>query len=156
LYWPQVLPRSVAELVDSDAFERVWRKAAADQMTARFGGGSQPTRNMVGDYVVSDEFQQAVCKGGNQGISSMGSMMGGAPAPWSYMGTFIGSDKFQHGACDMMSQGMLQFGQGMNSWFRSSGTEAQDPLQTVDEFFRSEYYDDAKGRLRQMFSDVRL
>lgn len=150
----------MAELVDSDAFERAWRDAAADQMVRRFGGGGRPTRNMVGDYVVSDEFQQAVCKGGNQGMSSMGGMMGGAPAPGSYMGTFIGSDKFQHGACDMMSQGMLQFGQGMNSWVRSSdaaaAAEPQDPVRAVDEFFRSEHYDNVRERLRQMFADVRF
>lgn len=150
------MPRSVAELVDSDAFERTWRDAAADQMARRFGDG-RPTRNMVGDYVVSDEFQQSVCKGGNQGMSSLGGMMGGAPAPWSYMGTFIGSEKFQHGACDMMSQGMLQFGEGMNSWARSSdGAEPQDPVRAVDEFFRSEHYDNVRERLRRMFSDVRF
>lgn len=168
LCWPQVFPRSITEFVDSDEFERVWRNAAADQMAKRFGaddhGGrddqssSLPTRNMVGDYVVSDEFHQAVCKGGNQGMSSMGGMMGGAPAPWSYMGTFIGSEKFQHGTCDMMSQGMTQFGEGMNGMFRSdaTGDSPVDPLQVVDAFFRSEYYGDTKDQLQRTFSDVRF
>ncbi|XP_025407944.1 uncharacterized protein LOC112681840 isoform X2 [Sipha flava] len=166
-----VLPDSVVELVGSDAFERIWRKAAADQMAARFGrdggGGQLPTRNMVGDYIASDEFHQAVCKGGGQGLASMGGMMGNAPPPWSYMGTFIGSEKFQHGTCDMMSQGMIQFGEGMNGWFRSAGTagpaqpgraaaEPQDPLLAVDEFFRSEQYRDARDQLRKMYSDVRF
>lgn len=167
--WPrckQVLPGSVAELVDSDAFHRIWRKAAADQMTERFGRDDQlPTRNMVGDYIMSDEFQKAVCKGGGQGMASMGGMMSNAPPPWSYMGTFIGSEKFQHGTCDMMSQGMFQFGDSMNGWFRSAGAadatsgraaEPQDPLQVVDAFFRSEHYSNARGELRKMYSDLRF
>lgn len=166
MYWPQVLPGSLAELFDSEAFERIWRKAAADQMVERFGNGAgrdddggPTTRNMVGDYMVSDEFQKAVCKAGGQGMSSMGGMMGNAPPPWSYMGTFIGSDKFQHGTCDMMSQGLVQFGEGMNGWFRSAGAEAaeaRDPLRAVDAFFRSEYYDNARLKLRDMFADVRF
>ncbi|CAH1720576.1 uncharacterized protein LOC114121903 isoform X2 [Aphis gossypii] len=161
-----VLPGSLAELFDSEAFERIWRKAAADQMVKRFGNGAGRdddggpiTRNMVGDYMVSDEFHQAVCKAGGQGMSSMGGMMGNAPPPWSYMGTFVGSDKFQHGTCDMMSQGLIQFGEGMNGWFRSAGAEApeaRDPLRAVDAFFRSEYYDNARLKLRDMFADVRF
>lgn len=155
----QVFPRSIAELVVSDEFELVWRNAAADQMAKRFGGGrddetrSPPTRNMIGDYMKSDEFHQAVCKAGSQGMSGMGGMMGNAPPPWSYMGTFIGSDKFSHGTCDMMSQGMIQFGDGMNGVFRSD-LQPQDPEQAVDEFFRSQYYADATEQLQKMFSDV--
>jgi len=171
VYWPQVLPGSLAELVDSEAFERIWRKAATDQMVKKFGNGvgrdgdgGAITRNMVGDYIVSDEFHQAVCKAGGSGMSSMGGMMGNAPPPWSYMGTFIGSEKFQHGTCDMMSQGMLQFGEGMNGWFRSAdagvdtaaAAVARDPLRAVDVFFRSEYYDDTRKNLRDMFADVRF
>lgn len=170
VYWPQVLPRSLAELVDSDAFEQIWRKAATDQMVRQFGdgagrdddGGGAITRNMIGDYMVSDEFHKAVCKAGGSGMSSMGGMMGKAPPPWSYMGTFIGSDKFQHGSCDMMSQGLIQFGEGMNGWFRSVGADAdndavaRDPLRAVDVFFRSEYYGDARKKLRDMFSDVQF
>ncbi|VVC26446.1 Hypothetical protein CINCED_3A018787 [Cinara cedri] len=158
-------PRSLVELVSSDSFEQVWRDAAADQLTKRFGrrrddGGQQPlpTRNMVGDYIVSDEFQQAVCKGANQGMTSMGGMMSNAPAPWSFMGTFIGSEKFNHGCCDMMSQGMIQFGQGMNNYFARSAPaeQEQDPLLALDEFFRSEHYGTARERLRTMFSDVQF
>ncbi|XP_060833450.1 uncharacterized protein LOC132916980 isoform X1 [Rhopalosiphum padi] len=160
-----VLPGSLTELFDSEAFERIWRKAAADQMVKRFGDGAgrdggATTRNMIGDYMVTDEFHQAVCKAGGQGMSSMGGMMGNAPPPWSYMGTFIGSDKFQHGTCDMMSQGLIQFGEGMNGWFRSADADATaaalDPLRAVDAFFRSEHYDNAREKLRDMFSDVRF
>ncbi|XP_008181844.1 uncharacterized protein LOC100164913 isoform X1 [Acyrthosiphon pisum] len=162
-----VLPRSLAELVDSDAFEQIWRKAATDEMVKRFGNGAgrddgAVTRNMIGDYMVSDEFHKAVCKAGGSGMSAMGGMMGKAPPPWSYMGTFIGSDKFQHGSCDMVSQGLIQFGDGMNGWFRSAGADAdttvvtRDPLRAVDVFFRSEYYGDARKNLRDMFADVRF
>lgn len=169
-----MFPRTLAELVDSDAFERIWRQAAADQVTEKFGGGGdgaagttqhqQLTRNMMGDYVSSDEFHQAVCKAGGQGMTSMGGMMGRAPSPWSAMGTFVGSEKFQHGTCDMMSQGMIQFGTAMNGWFRSDaaavdrdGDDAvRDPVSAVDAFFRSVYYDNARSRLRDMFSDVRF
>lgn len=153
-----LLPRTVTELLTSDAFERVWRNAAADQMAERFGRGDDgqppPTRNMIGDYMASDEFHQAVCKAGSQGMSSMGGMMGNAPAPWSYMGTFIGSDKFSHGTCDMMSQGMLQFGQGMNGWFRSGDDGAQGAARAIDEFFASRYYRDGLERLQAEFADV--
>lgn len=162
-----MFPSSISELVNSNEFERVWRDAAADQMAKRFGTGdhsgrdgqaSLPTRNMIGDFVVSDDFHQSVCKGGNQGLTSMGGMMGSAPAPWSYMGTFIGSEKFQHGSCDMMSQGMTQFGEGMNGMFRSdaTGDSPQDPLQVVDAFFRSEHYGSVKEQLQRTFSDVRF
>ncbi|XP_025205870.1 uncharacterized protein LOC112602143 isoform X2 [Melanaphis sacchari] len=162
-----VLPGSLTELFDSEAFERIWRKAAADQMVKRFGDGAGRddgaiTRNMIGDYMVSDEFQKAVCKAGGQGMSSMGGMMGNAPPPWSYMGTFVGSEKFQHGTCDMMSQGLIQFGEGMNGWFRSTGpadvdaAAARDPVRAVDAFFRSEYYDNTREKLRDMFADVRF
>ncbi|XP_022167263.1 uncharacterized protein LOC111031562 isoform X2 [Myzus persicae] len=164
-----VLPGSLAELVDSDAFERIWRKAATDQMVKRFGDGAGRdggdgaiTRNMVGDYMGSDEFHKAVCKAGGSGMSSMGGMMGNAPPPWSYMGTFIGSDKFQHGSCDMMSQGLIQFSEGMNGWFRSADAESEaaavtrDPLRAVDAFFRSEYYGDTRKNLRDMFADLRF
>lgn len=164
------MPRSLPELVDSDAFEQIWRKAATDEMVKRFSDeagrddGGAVTRNMIGDYMVSDEFHKAVCKAGGSGMSAMGGMMGKAPPPWSYMGTFIGSDKFQHGSCDMMSQGLIQFGDGMNGWFRSAGADAdadaaavtRDPLRAVDGFFRSEYYGDARKKLRDMFADVRF
>jgi len=171
VYWPQVLPRSLAELVDSDAFEQIWRKAATDEMVKRFGdgagrddgGGGAITRNMIGDYMMSDEFHKAVCKAGGSGMSAMGGAMGNAPPPWSYMGTFIGSDKFQHGSCDMLSQGMLQFGDGMNGWFRSAASadadaaaEIRDPFRAIDVFFRSAYYGDARKKLRDMFADVRF
>lgn len=167
VYWPQVLPGSLTELVDSDAFERIWRKAATEQMVKRFGNGvgrdddgGATTRNMIGDYMMSDEFHKAVCKAGGSGMSSMGGMMGNAPPPWSYMGTFIGSDKFQHGSCDMMSQGMFQFGDGMNGIYRSADADAatavRDPLRAVDMFFRSEYYGDARKKLSDMFADVRF
>lgn len=154
------LPRSLTELLDSDPFEQIWRDAAADQLIKRFGrqddGGQHLSRNMVGEYIASDEFQQAVCKGASQGMTSMGGMMSNAPAPWSFMGTFIGSEKFNHGCCDIMSQGMLQFGQGMNNYFgRSAPAEQkQDPLLVLNEFFRSEYYGNTRERLRTMFSDV--
>lgn len=158
------LPGSLVELVGSDRFERVWRNAAADQLSKRFGhqddGRPSPTRNMVGDYMGSDEFQQAVCKGASMGMTSIGGMMNNAPPPWSYMGTFIGSEKFNHGCCDMMSQGMIQFSQGMNNWFARSaardgpGEREQDPQLALEEFFRSEHYSSARERLQAMFSDV--
>lgn len=161
----QVLfPRTLAELVNSETFEQVWRKAAADKMSERFGGQRQTvTRNMVGDYMGSNEFQQALCKAGGMGMSSIGGMMGNAPPPWPFVGTFMGSEKFQHGTCDMMSQGMIQFGQSVNGWFRSDVASPEseepvdnDPLRLVDAFFNSKQYDDAKEQLRIMFPDVRF
>lgn len=59
-----------------------------------------------------------------------------------------------------MSQGVIQFSQGMNNVFLRSaaaenpGEQEVDPQSVADEFFRSEYYDGAKGRLRTMFSDT--
>lgn len=163
----------MTELINSDSFERIWRTAATEQMAKRFGGsggggrddagttaateGFQlPSRNMVGDYIASDEFHQAVCKGGSQGMSSMGGFMSNRGAPWSYMGDFVGSEKFQHGTCDMMSQGMIQFGQGMNGWFaaRSEATIREDPMRAIDAFFRSEHYEQVKEQLERSYSDV--